>query len=205
MGFTFRLTLLLMLAVMLVSLAARVVGGAQPPNPALAGFTAGCEGKPQPCWHGVVPGQTTAGEQDRLMQDRHFAPIGDGGLIASYQNTTGSPYDCQRIIIMRTQDGTGQIIVQEVILTQCYTIQSGHIMSLFRLPAVLSIKTPIFIYDQGVVSAEFTPSERWYRSPFEPVENIRLRARHNALIHGWHGFVPPWRYCQLEATMPGCL
>jgi hypothetical protein len=38
------------------------MGGTQPPNPALRGFVEGCEGKPQPCWYGIMPGVTTAEE-----------------------------------------------------------------------------------------------------------------------------------------------
>jgi hypothetical protein len=41
-----------------LSLAARALGTTQPPNPALSGFTEGCEDKPQPCWYGIVPGVT---------------------------------------------------------------------------------------------------------------------------------------------------
>lgn len=40
------------------SLVARTLGSTQPPNPALRGFTEGCEDKPQPCWYGIVPGVT---------------------------------------------------------------------------------------------------------------------------------------------------
>jgi hypothetical protein len=40
-------------------MAARALGGTQPTHPALRGFTEGCEGKPQPCWYGIVPDQNT--------------------------------------------------------------------------------------------------------------------------------------------------
>jgi len=39
-----------------MTVAARALGGTQPPNPALRGFVEGCEGKAQPCWYGIVPG-----------------------------------------------------------------------------------------------------------------------------------------------------
>jgi hypothetical protein len=187
-----------------MNLIVRVLGSTQLPNAALTGLRTGCEILPQPCWYGIVPGVTTAEEQDRLMQQHNFIPVGDGGLIASYENMGESSHHCQRVVVMRTQDTTGRIIVHEIILTQCPAMQSGHLMSLFTVPTMLSITTPIFIYEQGVISAEFTPSDGWYQSPFEPVENIRLRARNNGLMHGWHGFALPWRYCQLEADIPGC-
>lgn len=49
------------------SLAARVLGSTQPPNPALEGFTVGCEGKPQPCWYGIMPGVTTVEEAKQML------------------------------------------------------------------------------------------------------------------------------------------
>jgi hypothetical protein len=35
------------------------LGSTQPIHPALRGFAEGCEGIPQPCWYGIVPGMTT--------------------------------------------------------------------------------------------------------------------------------------------------
>jgi hypothetical protein len=35
------------------------IGGTQSIHPALRGFIEGCEGIPQPCWYGIVPGVTT--------------------------------------------------------------------------------------------------------------------------------------------------
>src|SRR5690242_4609279 len=49
------------------ALAARTLGASQPPNPALAAFTIGCEDQPQPCWFGVVPGKTTWMEINQLL------------------------------------------------------------------------------------------------------------------------------------------
>lgn len=46
--FLLKLALLMILLLTITSLAARALGGTQPPNPVLGGFTEGCEGKPQP-------------------------------------------------------------------------------------------------------------------------------------------------------------
>jgi hypothetical protein len=48
----------LALIFLVLSLAARALGATEPPNPALRGFTKGCEDKPQPCWYGIMPGIT---------------------------------------------------------------------------------------------------------------------------------------------------
>lgn len=58
--FLLKLSLILMSTFAVFNVAARALGTLQPPNPALAGFTEGCEGKPQPCWYGLVPGETKA-------------------------------------------------------------------------------------------------------------------------------------------------
>jgi hypothetical protein len=53
-----KLSMPLLVLFTVVGLAAPAVGGTQPTHPALWGFTEGCEGKPQPCWYGIVPGVT---------------------------------------------------------------------------------------------------------------------------------------------------
>ena len=58
--FYFKLTLPIAVIFLALSLTARALAMTQPPNPALRGFTEGCEGKSQPCWYGLVPGKTTA-------------------------------------------------------------------------------------------------------------------------------------------------
>src|SRR5690554_275096 len=61
-----RLTLKLILPAMAMffglTLTSRALGETQPLHPALRGFSEECEDKPQPCWYGIMPGVTTAGE-----------------------------------------------------------------------------------------------------------------------------------------------
>jgi len=40
-----------------LALTARAWSETQLPHPALRGFVEGCDGKPQPCWFGIVPGR----------------------------------------------------------------------------------------------------------------------------------------------------
>jgi hypothetical protein len=56
-----KLSFPLLVVFAVVGLAARALGGTQPTHPALRGFTEGCEGKPQPCWYGIVPAVTSMG------------------------------------------------------------------------------------------------------------------------------------------------
>jgi hypothetical protein len=64
-----KLSLRLIFVFTLLNLLTRAFGYAQPPNPALRGFSEGCAGKPQPCWYGIVPGVTTGREAEtRLLK-----------------------------------------------------------------------------------------------------------------------------------------
>jgi hypothetical protein len=59
------------------ALAARIAGGAQPTHPALRGFSEGCEGKPQPCWYGILPGVTDTAAIDSALAAHDF-PVRQG-------------------------------------------------------------------------------------------------------------------------------
>lgn len=69
---------IIVLALFLVgSIAAKAIGSLQPINPALRGFTEGCEDKPQPCWYGIVPGVTAANNVTEILHgiDNTFCNI----------------------------------------------------------------------------------------------------------------------------------
>jgi hypothetical protein len=65
--FYLKIILLCILALLALNMAARTLGSTEPPNPALEGFTVGCEGKLQPCWYGIVPGVTTVEEATTIF------------------------------------------------------------------------------------------------------------------------------------------
>jgi hypothetical protein len=53
-----KLTIAIPIICLVLTLTASALGTTQPPNPALRGFSEGCEDNPQPCWYGIVPGVT---------------------------------------------------------------------------------------------------------------------------------------------------
>jgi hypothetical protein len=67
-----RLTAPLLIFLALLTLAARTLGGHQTEHPALRGFSEECEGKPQPCWYGIVPGVTHTAEIDEALAAHGF-------------------------------------------------------------------------------------------------------------------------------------
>ncbi len=189
---------------LLLNVAASMVGGMQAPNPTLKGFTQDCDGHLQPCWYGIVPGITTADEQILQMQESGYILVQNTEFVASYKGIFGSSQYCQRVIFLRSRDPSDALIVREIILSRCPDMQSGHVMSAFRQPYILSNKAPMMLYDNGAILAVFTQSSHWKQSSFEPVEDLRLRANSNLKLYRWHGFLIPWRYCQIEPHVPGC-
>lgn len=57
-----RLTIFFMLPLATFAVGASLLGRTQPVHPALRGFTEGCADISQPCWYGIVPGQTLLSE-----------------------------------------------------------------------------------------------------------------------------------------------
>jgi hypothetical protein len=57
---TLKWVLVFLIMVTILNVVTHMLDSNQSVNPALRGFIEGCEDKPQPCWHGIVPAQTTS-------------------------------------------------------------------------------------------------------------------------------------------------
>src|SRR5688500_1794465 len=53
---------------LLLPLTATALCNTQPLNPALRGFVEGCEGKPQPCWYGIMPAENNIEEARKIIR-----------------------------------------------------------------------------------------------------------------------------------------
>jgi hypothetical protein len=85
------------------ALAARTVGGRLTDHPALRGFSEGCDGKPQPCWYGIVPGVTDTAAIDAVLAAQGFTirqgargdevavTVGDVGCAVNIGLSKGNP------------------------------------------------------------------------------------------------------------------
>lgn len=71
--FLLKFSLVLLAAFAVLSAAPSILGRTTPHNSTLAGFTEGCENQSQPCWYGVVPGETTDTEAYDLLKERSFS------------------------------------------------------------------------------------------------------------------------------------
>jgi hypothetical protein len=55
------------------------LGSTQPIHPALRGFVEGCEGIPQPCWYGIVPGSSKRFEVEQLLAQAGYSQSTSSG------------------------------------------------------------------------------------------------------------------------------
>lgn len=180
---------------------ARVVGFAQPSNAATLGFIEGCNGKPQPCWYGVVPGVTNGGEAFRLLGDAGFsrtsvvpARYGDEAHVYAKPDFP----DCQTIL----QYNPNNQHIQRIQLV-CGGIQFGDVIAAKGAPTGIQKTTgyaPRLLFTGNVSAIQSVSIDT--TSLFSPLGFIDLRAasisEDATPTFGWHGLAPLWRYCILE-------
>ena len=130
--------LILTLAFTAFSLAARVLGSTHPPNPALEGFTVGCEDRPQPCWYGIVPGVTTTEEAARVLQSHGYVVLDNP-----------SSYEAYSLQSCHVQLHAQPDAVASVYIVDC-DMQLGDVMSQLGSPGGLSTSCGIKVYFQNV-------------------------------------------------------
>lgn len=183
------------------SLAARALGSTQSSSQSLPGFSLGCEEKPQPCWHGIVPGTTSF---DTARQ-----------LLSRYGYTNERALD-QITTVFDAPAGSN--------LTSVNLIHQGNQLWMVGLypRARLSLSTAISVLGSPdgmvanrphvVTGLAYGPKVRvaLYESAPGRISPFAAHIKYVTLtsepvdVLPWHGFVPVWRYCQLEPTYPGC-
>lgn len=187
----------------LFNMLARFIGASYPPHPALAGFRDTCTGKPHPCWNGIVPGVTTLAETRQIMAYAGSGVTLFNDLTESYTVYFIPPMPspvCVALFQMNKR------VVGRIQLQMCKeaNVQVGDLTTVFGLPQRLVLVSPPNLgYGQVAVNiinwrAQFTPDSQ--------VSFINLLQPYSAnrIFYGWHGFVPAWRYCQLEPAYPLC-
>ncbi len=192
------LVLACLASVMLVALnlLASKLGSLQPPSPALAGFVEGCEDKPQPCWYGIVPGVTTANETLQIIDSLGYElPITRPGhvrvLIEDSPLCSFEVWDDGRMILAFQLDF-------------CHPdVQVGDVIAFMDLPR--GIVVPLSevsrqLLFKGSVSLEAVTLS----SPYSRATRISTISPRGTELHAWHGFIAPWRYCQLEPETRIC-
>ena len=173
-----------------LSLVARTLGGTQPPNPALAGFTIGCEGKPQPCWYGIVPGVTTVEEAIVALNQRDDLSRVDNFLFRQLSDS-----EC-----VFSLEGA----ITSVIIEGCKAVELGDIITWFNEPDYYLSGRLWFRQGQISVIEEFDGKVCFKLRPKSKVYFMILAEVQNDIpLHSWKGFKPYWWYAKNEEN-PRC-
>jgi hypothetical protein len=197
-----KLIFILTVPFLTLTIAAHVLGSTQPPNPALEGFTVGCEGKPQPCWYGIVPGVTTAHEAKAILTSRGFVSTQteypDLVLNTDILSKVDSEFGCDVSIggnlgILRWTQGEMPV---ELLTVDCPSLTLGDVMLHLGMPDFVEFCGFSVIYVEGV-----TLDNNGFRLDTSPHNHVELSLWNERYIDGnlstWHGFAPCWRYRQL--------
>lgn len=198
----------------IIAVGAGILGNNQPAHAVLRGFTEGCEGQPQPCWNGIVPGVTDI----RLARERIeakgytlFSAANDNLYFTNRTNGVTPSSTCSNVRLSLDADN---LPITSMIFTGCQDLLVGD-TSILGLPEKI-LGTYIKIGDYfstEIVEYEYIDDVFQFRewSPFSKDASLYIGTStygiHKTVAsrgYMWHGFVPRWRYCQLEPAFTDC-
>lgn len=179
------------------------LGRIQTPPAALDGFGDACAAIPQPCWNGIIPGQTTIDETRRIMAYAGSGVTLFDDLTESYVLYFIPPRPTPLCMILFQMDET---IVSRLQLQVCKeaNVKVGDLTATLGVPGRLIVVPPQNLVYEGVsITIEGWRARMLPTSRVSFISLLRPTARRRPFFD-WHGFVPEWRYCQLEPNYPLC-
>jgi hypothetical protein len=186
-----------------LTLVALAAGAASSANPALDGFREGCDSQAQACWHGIIPGVTDVKRAVAILEGLRYSRIQGGyelsDRVLPYRSEAEMPH-CADVYF-----GYRIIGVKTVVL-YCMTLTVGDVMNVLGPPHERISYGPLgeaWLYDRVVLRL----NAGWQQQPSASIDHIRLlldNAGYVKTAAPWHGFLPRWRYCQLEPDYAGC-
>jgi hypothetical protein len=195
----FRLFPPLVTALLALTAGAITLGQTRPSHIALEGFHSGCDGAATPCWYGVVPGVTTAARSDHLT--RQAAPQISDTVPVNYMGAL-IPDNLPGVCGVRIRIVDNITLLLDIDFCPESAPRLGDIALLWGLPLPPSVR--VLTGNSPFASSGVARPYGWV-SPFAPVNSARLTAIDIPEIgRRWHGFMPMWRYCQLEPAYSPC-
>lgn len=197
-----KFAVMVTLAVSMTNVLSRALGGTQPSNTALTGFGDGCGDQPHPCWHGIVPGKTSLDTARQIL-----ALNGYSNERALDQITTvfDAPAGSSLSSVNLIHQGSYLWMVG---LYPRAELSLSSALAALGSPDGMVATTPHVVmglaYGQRVRVALQEASQRRI-SPFAARIKYVTLTSEPVTVLPWHGFVPFWRYCQLEPAYPGCV
>jgi hypothetical protein len=221
-----KLILPIALIFLVLTLTASALGTTQPPNPALRGFTEGCEDKPQPCWYGIVLGETTLDAVHETLARVGYSITSEefaccGMPIKYLQAESKGNRDCKLsmdtfpINTDPTDPNQRVHVIVGFELVDCKGLMLGDVF--------IVLPNPIVAYSCSSVSGELTFRGGFWLNlnpPFsftgitrvnDPIYSIsaslfsdNIKSRNLQIDPFWYGFMPQWKlnriiynkYCQ---------
>lgn len=162
-----------------------------------------------PCWNGIIPGQTLYNQARQIVIDQGYTLWTEpDGLAVPGQVLYIAP-DRQRTVckVGFSRTRMMEAFVREMALWFCEPQDLGDLMPLLGTPHLILPLTSLLTYNEGQIVLILTlPVCDRALSPRSTVRYISLAdASFNAPLFnqpvqlGWRGFMPMWRYGQLEA------
>ncbi|MFN8372088.1 MAG: hypothetical protein U0694_04340 [Anaerolineae bacterium] len=197
-----RLSVLIMLTFAVCSFVLTALGSTQPIHPALRGFVEGCEGMPQPCWYGIVPGVTRGTDAIANLTQRGFVKTSEYEEMFSRCSVyNGSVH------VTLCVTNINEFVESDLV----YRLSFGDFGA--RLEDILSaIGSPwrVFLSPNG--SASLIYSFRMEVNLYAPslalqnrISSIQLHMEdYGGPEFTWRGILPFWRYCQFEPQNELC-
>lgn len=175
-----------------LSLFVPVLGAGQPMNITLAGFTEGCEGKSQPCWHGIVPGVTTDREIKNILESRGYQlkmaiSVTDPNRFLFALKTDPR---CKFTADLDPTDNTAYFLT----ISPCNSIPIGDFIRKYGFPEGICVIHDDWEFIYANHSMTLLLSGEGAFSPYSVIEAVylyRIPGKSNRL---WNGFIPFSRY-----------
>jgi len=204
LGLAARAAALLLLVTLLGASALRGLALSQPPG--LTAFTTACEGHQGECWLGIIPGQTSVSEAERVLES--------AGYVEQLVGVTGVELQ-DRVMPYRRRDVSPacadvyfgyQIVGVRTVILYCLNLTVGDLLAAMGLPERRTSYGDLgedWLYERMTVRL----NSPWNTSLYAPVDHIRLvldRTPYARRSAEWRGLLPRWKYCQLEPAYPAC-
>jgi hypothetical protein len=179
-----------------VSIAAKALGSLQPPNPALRGFTEGCEDKPQPCWYGIVPGVTSRSEVVTKLSEAktNYIRVKDSPRDDYY---AGSP-----LCNFQVNYPSDNTVISSIGFYGCFDVRLGDIINIIGRPiSIFPGELKQIIYFAPTLEVDVDTI-----SLFNNVNMMILWSESETfgqLTIQWTGFMFQNRYCQRQFKLHG--
>ncbi len=213
--FLLKLTLIMTFVLTITSLVVRTLGSTQPPNPALRGFIEGCEDKPQPCWYGIIVGETLIEDVIGILNQKGYSTsqILDTSSVVLKQLWQATPkennqchVDVITTIPMWTDATQTKMIrsVEQLILRDCPQIYLGDLFTVLKNPA--TFYDPSSCRPKSVTFAaislndwRLTANNPTHSTPFVPqdtVDNLVINLYgdlYTKVDNDWYGSMFLWK------------